>query len=167
MHDFVLSEIGRETFSRGIAARDEFHDKALAPSDVAEMNYYLTSHEVVNAIMSTVESAFSAKNSRATIWVHDYGPGVADDDLTRIFQPFCRVDVLATVRLAALGSGSPSPAVRSRFITDECGWKTRVSGLVVFVEVPISGGAPKLLIARETFPVPLQNLRTPVVSFAT
>jgi signal transduction histidine kinase len=41
---------------------------------------------------STIDVSISEDSSSANIAVRDYGPGVPDDALTRIFDPFFRVE---------------------------------------------------------------------------
>jgi two-component system, OmpR family, sensor histidine kinase CpxA len=76
----------------------------------------------------------------ARVWVRDFGPGVPQDDLGRIFQPFYRVD---GSREAATGGMGLGLAIAARAIALHHGnvWARNANpGLIIWIELPISPG---------------------------
>ncbi len=94
---------------------------------------------VLNAIRyttkgSSIEIGLGETNSKALIWVRDYGPGVPDDSLAKIFQPFYRIDDSRNRSSGGVGLGL---AIVRRAIALHHGrvWAENAHpGLIVFIE---------------------------------
>ena len=54
---------------------------------------------------SDIEISARADDRQVALSVRDYGPGVPDDLLSRIFEPFFRVDVTRTPSTGGVGLG--------------------------------------------------------------
>jgi len=100
---------------------------------------------VLNAIHyapqgSPVEISIETKPAAAIIRVRDYGPGVPDDALAKIFQPFFRVD---NSRASSTGGVGLGLAIARRAVALHNGriWAENVRpGLAVHIELPIVPG---------------------------
>jgi two-component system sensor histidine kinase CpxA len=86
---------------------------------------------------STVELAMNAMRDTARISVRDYGPGVPEDMLTRIFQPFFRVDDSRSSETGGVGLGL-TIAQRAVVLHQGRIWAENANpGLRVILEMPI------------------------------
>ncbi len=88
---------------------------------------------------SSVEVNLAATGDAARIAVRDYGPGVPEDVLPKIFQPFFRVDDSRDTATGGVGLGL---AIASRAIGLHHGrlWAENVApGLKVWIELPLVG----------------------------
>src|SRR5262249_58215396 len=86
---------------------------------------------------STAEVAFGTNDHTAFISVRDYGPGVPEDSLNKIFQPFFRVDDSRNRSTAGVGLGL---AIAHRSISSHDGriWAENAHpGLIVRIELPL------------------------------
>jgi signal transduction histidine kinase len=87
-----------------------------------------------------VEVCCDVASGLARIWIRDFGPGVAQEDLARIFQPFYKAD---GARDAAAGGVGLGLAIAARAIALHHGnvWaRNATPGLIVWIELPISSG---------------------------
>jgi signal transduction histidine kinase len=87
-----------------------------------------------------VEVCCDVASGLARVWVRDSGPGVPEEDLARIFQPFYRVD---GSREAATGGVGLGLAIAARAIALHHGsvWaRNATPGLIVWIELPLSSG---------------------------
>lgn len=99
---------------------------------------------VLNAIRYTpegspVEITLGACNAVARIQIRDYGPGVPEDALSKIFHPFFRVDDSRDSTTGGIGLGL---AIARRAISLHHGrvWAENVKpGLAVLIELPLVG----------------------------
>jgi signal transduction histidine kinase len=85
-----------------------------------------------------VEIRLEADSAAARVRVRDYGPGVPEEHLKKIFQPFYRVD---SAREASTGGVGLGLAIAQRAITLHRGTITAGNmnpGLEVSIELPIS-----------------------------
>jgi two-component system sensor histidine kinase CpxA len=92
-----------------------------------------------NPAGSNIEVKLAATGDAARIAVRDYGPGVPEDILPRIFQPFFRVDDSRDTATGGVGLGL---AIASRAIGLHHGrlWAENVvPGLKVWIELPLAG----------------------------
>jgi len=97
---------------------------------------------VLNAVRyapkgSAVEISVERKRAEAVIRVRDYGPGVPEDALSKIFQPFFRVD---NSRNSATGGVGLGLAIARRAVVLHNGriWAENVRpGLAVQIELPV------------------------------
>jgi two-component system sensor histidine kinase CpxA len=92
-----------------------------------------------NPAGSNIEVQLAATTDAARIAVRDHGPGVPEDALRRIFQPFFRVDDSRDTATGGVGLGL---AIASRAIGLHHGrlWAENVSpGLKVWIELPLAG----------------------------
>jgi two-component system sensor histidine kinase CpxA len=88
---------------------------------------------------SSVEVNLATTGDAARIAVRDYGPGVPEDVLPKIFQPFFRVDDSRDTATGGVGLGL---AIASRAIGLHHGrlWAENVApGLKVWIELPLVG----------------------------
>jgi len=92
-----------------------------------------------NPAGSSIEVNLAASADTARIAVRDYGPGVPEDVLPKIFQPFFRVDDSRDTATGGVGLGL---AIASRAIGLHHGrlWAENVvPGLKVWIELPLVG----------------------------
>ena len=92
-----------------------------------------------NPAGSSVEVKLAATGDAAHIAVRDFGPGVPEDVLSKIFQPFFRVDDSRDTATGGVGLGL---AIASRAIGLHHGrlWAENVApGLKVWIELPLAG----------------------------
>jgi two-component system sensor histidine kinase CpxA len=85
---------------------------------------------------SAIEVELDAERNTVHISVRDYGPGVPDEDLPKIFQPFYRVDDSRDNRTGGIGLGL---AIAMRAIGLHHGqlWAQNAHpGLKVFIDLP-------------------------------
>jgi two-component system sensor histidine kinase CpxA len=90
---------------------------------------------------SSVDVALDAANGAARVSVRDYGPGVPDEALPKIFQPFFRVDDSRHTATGGVGLGL---AIAFRAIGLHHGrlWAENTHpGLKVCIELPLVDGA--------------------------
>jgi two-component system sensor histidine kinase CpxA len=83
-----------------------------------------------------VEVCNDVSQGAVRVWIRDFGPGVPNGDLTRIFQPFYRVD---GSREAATGGVGLGLAIAARAIALHHGnvWARNAGpGLIVWIELP-------------------------------
>jgi signal transduction histidine kinase len=76
--------------------------------------------------------------SLARVWIRDFGPGVPQKDLARIFQPFYRADDSRDAGTGGVGLGL---AIAARAIALHNGnvWARNADpGLIVWIELPVS-----------------------------
>ena len=88
---------------------------------------------------SNIEVNLAATTDAARIAVRDYGPGVPEEVLPKIFQPFFRVDDSRDTATGGVGLGL---AIASRAIGLHHGrlWAENVApGLKVWIEIPLAG----------------------------
>jgi two-component system sensor histidine kinase CpxA len=88
---------------------------------------------------TSVEIHLDATAAAARIGVRDYGPGVPDEALPKIFQPFFRVDDSRHTATGGVGLGL---AIASRAIGLHHGklWAENAHpGLNVWIELPLAG----------------------------
>jgi two-component system sensor histidine kinase CpxA len=86
---------------------------------------------------STVELAMNVMRDTAQISVRDYGPGVPEDMLTKIFQPFFRVDDSRSSETGGVGLGL-TIAQRAVVLHQGRIWAENANpGLRVILEMPI------------------------------
>jgi signal transduction histidine kinase len=88
---------------------------------------------------SSIEVNLAATTDAARIAVRDYGPGVPEEVLPKIFQPFFRVDDSRDTATGGVGLGL---AIASRAIGLHHGrlWAENVApGLKVWIEIPLVG----------------------------
>ncbi|HEY1495422.1 MAG TPA: ATP-binding protein [Candidatus Solibacter sp.] len=88
---------------------------------------------------SSIEVNLAATSDAARIAVRDYGPGVPEEVLPKIFQPFFRVDDSRDTATGGVGLGL---AIASRAIGLHHGrlWAENVApGLKVWIEIPLVG----------------------------
>jgi two-component system sensor histidine kinase CpxA len=84
----------------------------------------------------TVEVTYGASEQNAWVRVRDYGPGVPNDALGKIFQPFFRVDDSRNRSTGGVGLGL-SIAHRSVTLHDGRIWAENMNpGLMVSIELP-------------------------------
>jgi signal transduction histidine kinase len=86
---------------------------------------------------STIDVAFGADDHAAYIFIRDYGPGVPQDSLNKIFEPFFRVDDSRNRSTGGVGLGL---AIAHRSIISHDGriWAENANpGLLVRIELPI------------------------------
>ena len=86
---------------------------------------------------STIDIEFGADDHMAQISVRDYGPGVPEDSLNKIFEPFFRVDDSRNRSTGGVGLGL---AIAHRSITSHDGriWAENAHpGLIVRIELPL------------------------------
>lgn len=87
---------------------------------------------------SDIEISARADDSQVALSVRDYGPGVPDELLSRIFEPFFRVDVTRTPSTGGVGLGL---AIVRRIINLHHGTlkaENEAPGLRVTIAVPLS-----------------------------
>jgi len=92
-----------------------------------------------NPAGSSIEVKLAATQDAARIAVRDYGPGVPEEFLPKIFQPFFRVDDSRDTATGGVGLGL---AIASRAIGLHHGrlWAENVApGLKVWIELPLVG----------------------------
>jgi two-component system sensor histidine kinase CpxA len=92
-----------------------------------------------NPAGSSIEVKLAATSDAARIAVRDHGPGVPEDALHRIFQPFFRVDNSRDTATGGVGLGL---AIASRAIGLHHGrlWAENAApGLQVWIELPLAG----------------------------
>lgn len=92
-----------------------------------------------NPAGSSIEVKLAASQDTARIAVRDFGPGVPEDVLPKIFQPFFRVDDSRDTATGGVGLGL---AIASRAIGLHHGrlWAENVApGLIVWIELPLIG----------------------------
>src|ERR1022692_3774120 len=92
---------------------------------------------------SAVELDLAVHGQSATISIRDYGPGVQEEDLTRIFAPFFRVDASRDDATGGVGLG---PAIAMRAATlhhGEMRAENAQPGLRVILEIPRLAEPPK------------------------
>jgi two-component system sensor histidine kinase CpxA len=86
---------------------------------------------------STVEVGVGAGDHTARISVRDYGPGVPEDSLGKIFQPFFRIDDSRNRSTGGVGLGL-AIAHRSVTLHDGRVWADNAKpGLIVTIELPL------------------------------
>jgi len=86
---------------------------------------------------STIDIAFGADDRTAHISIRDYGPGVPQDSLNKIFEPFFRVDDSRNRSTGGVGLGL---AIAHRSIVSHHGrlWAENANpGLIVKIELPL------------------------------
>jgi two-component system sensor histidine kinase CpxA len=86
---------------------------------------------------ATIDITFGADDHMAQISVKDYGPGVPQDSLSKIFEPFFRVDDSRNRSTGGVGLGL---AIAHRSIISHDGriWAENANpGLIVRVELPL------------------------------
>jgi two-component system sensor histidine kinase CpxA len=88
---------------------------------------------------SAIDVTGAADASRFTIEVRDYGPGVPEELLSRIFQPFYRVDESRDSKTGGVGLGL---AIANRAVMVHKGQMTAhnaMPGLRVTITLPVKG----------------------------
>jgi signal transduction histidine kinase len=86
---------------------------------------------------STIDVAFGADDHAAYVFIRDYGPGVPQDSLNKIFEPFFRVDDSRNRSTGGVGLGL---AIAHRSIISHDGriWAENANpGLVVRIQLPV------------------------------
>ncbi len=92
-----------------------------------------------NPTGASIEVKLAATHDAARIAVRDYGPGVPEEFLPKIFQPFFRVDDSRDTATGGVGLGL---AIASRAISLHHGrlWAENAApGLKVWIELPLAG----------------------------
>jgi two-component system sensor histidine kinase CpxA len=85
---------------------------------------------------STVEVSVAASGQQAQIAVRDSGPGVPEEMLPKIFQPFFRVDTSRNAATGGLGLGLSISSRAVRLHGGEIRAKNAAPGLLVEISVP-------------------------------
>lgn len=123
------------------------YDGAVHIRGDAELMRRAVENVVRNAIRyapagSAVEVSLRAEDANAVVQVRDRGPGVPEEALERIFQPFYRVDDSRTGATGGVGLGL---AIALRAVHVHHGTLTAENaqpGLRVRLSVPLANGAP-------------------------
>lgn len=93
---------------------------------------------------STVEVQLHLAQATARILIRDYGSGVPDEDLTRIFRPFFRVDDSRNSSTGGIGLGLAIAARAIRLHNGHIRAENADPGLRVWIELPVDAACPRL-----------------------
>jgi two-component system sensor histidine kinase CpxA len=85
-----------------------------------------------------IEISIKSDRQRAHVSVRDYGPGVPDELLTRIFQPFFRVDDSRDGATGGLGLGLSIALRAVKLHSGEISARNSDPGLAVEIELPLT-----------------------------
>ena len=92
---------------------------------------------------SAVELDLAVHGQSATISIRDYGPGVQEEDLTRIFAPFFRVDASRDDATGGVGLGLAIAMRAATLHHGEMRAENAQPGLRVILEIPRLAEPPK------------------------
>ncbi len=148
--DLLLKELADDGTIEAEARGASVHLNA-APALTVEADAELLRRAIENVMRnairyappgSRVEMQLEARNSKAAICIRDYGPGVPEEAIGRIFDPFYRVD---TDRNRTSGGAGLGLAIARRAVDLHRGTlraRNAHPGLLVEIELPLGRTTP-------------------------